>query len=70
MYSTKVLEYLMSRPKFNTSDFIKTTVIARRTAYDILQKLKKANTIKLLEKGKGSVSSVYYYIDLGGILTI
>ncbi len=63
-YSFKVVDFIFSYPIFNSSQFYKHTRIKETTARDLIRKIEKHRTIRLVQKGKGRKSNIYMFPEL------
>lgn len=63
-YAFKVLDFIFSYPIFNSSQFYKHTGIIETTARDLIGKVEKDKTLRLVQKGKGRNPNVYIFPEL------
>lgn len=63
-FSIHALDWIFENPIFNSSDFIKASVIPKPTAARILRVLKEANILQVWQAARGSKPTIYGYGEL------
>lgn len=63
-YTVHLLDAIFDKPIFETSDFVSRSSINKKTAMDLLKKLREANILAVLREGSGRRATVLCFPEL------